>query len=61
MPAPGCPTVDQRDNNLRHRADKPLNLKDVEPTALCFGTCSVDARRVGVLDIRIVLSSVLVP
>ena len=61
MPAAGRPTIDQRDNNLRHRADKPLNLKNVEPTALCLGTSSIDARRVGVLNIGIVLGGVLVP
>ena len=61
MPATGRPTIDQRDYHLRHRADQPLNLKNVEPPAFCFGASSIDARRVGVLDIRIVLGGVLVP
>ena len=60
MSAAGRPTIDQRDHHLRHCANQPLNLKNVEPSALCFGTSSIDARRVGVLNIGIVLGGVLV-
>ena len=60
MPAAGRPPVDHRDDHLRHGADQPLHLQDVQAAALDLDAGLVDGIGGGALDVGIMRRGVLV-
>ena len=49
VPAAGGPAVDQHDHDLRHEADQPLHLEDVQAPARAAGSTVSAVSPVGVL------------
>lgn len=60
VPATGSPTVDHRDDYLRHRANQPLDFQDVQPPAFDLLPCGIDAGFIGTGDVRIMASGITV-